>query len=104
MSEIVHLEDAKEYLRVRHTQHDSLIQKHIDRAEQTLLRYLLGTAEQDLSMDAYYYEFGDGATNSSAVELAVLIMTGILYEYPNTEPLSDAVRRVLYPLRGPQAG
>lgn len=104
MSEVIDLTTAKEYLRVTHSQHDSLIQRHINTAEQRIFRYLLGDAETELTVDSYYYEFGDGQTNRASLELAVLMATKVLYDQPDTDPMTEAVRAVLRPLRPPQAG
>lgn len=104
MSEFVNLADVKEFLRVAHSQQDALIQRHITTAERKLLGYLLGSTETSLTIEDFYYEYGDSEQHRSNATLAVFMMVSSLYERPDKDPLTDDARAVLRPLRDPQVG
>jgi hypothetical protein len=89
---MITLEWAKIQLRIRNTQSDEEITRHILKAEQVLFEYLGYQSEDD-----FYYEYGE--QHFFVIETALLLMVQVLYDDHLANPLTDQVKSMVVQYR-----
>lgn len=90
---IVTLEMVKQEVGRRDDFHDELLDRKLTEAEAIVIDYL------KVAEDAY----GGAGSNDfpTVVAAAVINISRILYEHPDDDPLSEAVKNILHRLRDP---
>ena len=92
---LVDLETAKRHLRRDDDDDDDRIKKTMDAASEIILDYL------KISQDSYSGTDGNLSDVPLRVQQATLLVIESLYDSPEVDPLTEAVRSILHRSRDP---